>query len=164
MSYGQFYLEPKDNDLRAVYFQEQGESEQGFSAFPTQVAFGTPPNTDRCTVEVEFASKLPPLRSAVQAVAVPIDVEGPDGLYPRTVDDSGDKQRLEVPLGHYDVVARFFPARRKKDEEDTCFRSWRIILTLLPRGTVGPKCFKMPDESLPQSLVLHRHGGSRVVG
>jgi hypothetical protein len=164
VSYGQFYLEPKDNDLRAVYFQEKGESEQGFSAFPTQVAFGTPPNADRCTVEVEFGSKLPPLRSAVQAVAVPLDVESPDGLYLRTVDDSGDKQRLEVPPGQYDVVARFFPARRKRAEEDTCFSSSRVVLTLLPRGTVGPKCFKMPDGCLPESSVLHRNDRSRVGG
>jgi hypothetical protein len=164
VSYGQFYLEPRDNDLRAVYFQEKGESEQGFSAFATQVAFGTPPNTDRCTVEVEFGSNLPPLRSAVQAVAVPLDVESPDGLYLRTVDDSGDKQRLAVPPGRYDVVARFFPARRKSAKEGACFSSWRVVLTLLPRGTVGPKCFKMPDGGLPDHLVLHRDDGSLVVG
>jgi hypothetical protein len=46
VSYGQFYLEPLKSDPKAVYFQESGESEQGFSSFPRQVAIGIPSDAE----------------------------------------------------------------------------------------------------------------------
>src|SRR5205823_6521852 len=51
VSYGQFYLEPLKPDMSLTYFQEDGEPEQGFSAFPSQVAIGTPANAGDCTVD-----------------------------------------------------------------------------------------------------------------
>jgi hypothetical protein len=144
--YNQFYLEPLNSDLQAVYFQQKGESEQGFSSFPHQVAFGTPTETGECRVEVEFRKKLPPIKGAVQTVAVPLTVEEPGGLYLRTVVDSGNKMRFDVPSGQYDVLARFF---LRGCDEETFLRSWQVVLTFLPKGTVGAKCLGMPAESRP---------------
>jgi hypothetical protein len=157
VSHSQFYLEPLQADLEAVPFQAVGESEQGFSSFPGQVAFATPSHAGDCVVEARFGSRLPPLRHTVQAVAVPLTVVEPGGLYLRTVTDGGDKQRLDVPAGHYDVVARFFPARRRQ-RESTYLTSWRCVLTFLPGGTVGPKCLRTEYGPIPAELVLHGRG------
>jgi hypothetical protein len=161
VSHSQFYLEPLRADLTAVPFQVKGESEQGFSSFPGQVAFATPAEAGDCTVEARFGSRPPPLRHAVQAVAVPLTVAKPGGLFLRTVGDSSDKRRLDIPPGHYDVVARFFPARRRRQSEQTYLTSWRCVLTFLPGGTVGPKCLRTEDGRVPAEIVLHgrsRHG------
>src|SRR5207249_7976786 len=103
VSYGQFYLEPLKPDMSVTYFQEDGEPEQGFSGFPSQVAIGTPANAGDCTVEVEIRATIPPLGNAVQAVAVPLSVTDPQGVFLRTVDDQGKKHRFEIPVGDYDV-------------------------------------------------------------
>lgn len=161
VSYSQFYLEPLKENSHAVYFQERGESEQGFSSFPRQVAFGTPDDSDECKIEVGFGKKLPSVESAVQAVAVPLTVDAPGGLYLRTVNDSSNKRRLDVPQGEYDVVARFY-ARTPKGNAASCFSSWRVALTFLPRGTVGAKCLKTFNRSPPDAVVVHgeRPGGT----
>jgi hypothetical protein len=141
-------------DPSAVYFQEDGEAEQGFSCFPRQVAFGTPDDSDECKIEVKIGKKLPTVGSAVQAVAVPLTVDPPGGLYLRTVHDSGKKMRLDVPEGEYDVLARFFPLK-PKGKTASCFSSWRVALTFLPRGTVGAQCLKTPNRTPPDTLLLH---------
>lgn len=154
ISYGQFYLEPLKNDRRAVYFQEDGEPEQGFSSFPEQVAFSIPGDADECRVEAAISNRLPDFDSCAQAVAVPLNVKRPGGLYIRTVDDSGKKHRLEVPAGKYDVIARFYRIEPKKTKE-ACFEKWRAVLTFLPAGTVSPSCIKSAQGAPPAPVFLH---------
>jgi hypothetical protein len=154
VSYSQFYLEPLKPDSEFTYFQEDGESEQGFSAVPGQVAIGTPPNAGECTVEIEFKSRMPPLGKVVQAVVVPLRVSRTPVIFLRTVDDSGKKNRFDVPIGNYDVLARFYPHKLKR-YEDSCLTSWSVRLTFLPAGTVGPKCFKVHGATIPSQLVIH---------
>jgi hypothetical protein len=154
VSYGQFYLEPLKPDMNVTYFQEHGEPEQGFSAFPGQVAIGTPANAGECTVEVEIRPTIPPLGNAVQAVVVPLSVTDRQGVFLRTVDDHGKKHRFEIPVGDYDVVARFFPLKVKKCES-SCLSSWRAKLTFLPGGTVGAKSLKSESGTPPTEVVLH---------
>lgn len=146
VSYGQFYLEPLEADPAVVYFQEEEESEQGFSSFSHQVAFGTPEGYHDCVVESEFASEKPSIDDAAQAVIVPLIVKSSEGLYLRTVDDSGKKHRLEVPPGKYDVLARFFlmGSKRKKGGSS----SWRAVLTFLPRGRGKARCLKKYGDGL----------------
>jgi hypothetical protein len=153
VSYGQFHLEPLKGNEDNVYFQAPGESEQGFSSFPQQVAFGTPGDYHDCFVEVEFAKKMPAVGTAAQAVVVPLLVESKQGLYLRTVDDSGKKHRLDIEPGRYDVMARFFRLKSKKASGSD---SWRAVLTFLPSGTSKAKCQKCATGKAPRSVVLHQ--------
>jgi hypothetical protein len=86
-------------------------------------------------------------------VSVPLSVEAEGWLFLRTVTDSGNKHRLAVPAGRYDMVARFFRPRRTGG--DSLFDSWRVVLTFLPRGTVGAGCLKLDGDPPPTAVVLH---------
>jgi hypothetical protein len=153
VSYGQFYVEPLRPDRQTMYFQEEGESDQGFSAFPRQVAFETPQGECDCRVEVGFSSKMPSVATATQAVVAPLLVDTADGLCLRTVFDRRNRFRLQVPPGEYDVMARFYPARGAK--HDACIGRWRAVLTFMPAGTAKPQCIKKPFGVTPTEVVLH---------
>src|SRR5262249_15212261 len=141
-------------DPEFTYFQEEGEYEQGFSAFPGQIAFGTPGSDAECVIEARIRSRLPPVARAVQVVAVPLVVATPGGLYLRTVYDGRSRRRLEIEPGSYDVVASFFRGRSKANRH-SCYDSWRVVLTFLPGGTVGAKCIKTLEGDPPMELTLH---------
>ncbi len=154
ISYNQFYLEPLEANREVIYFQENGEHEQGFSWFPEHVAIGTPSEAAQCTIEWELKEKMPPLGKAVQAVVVPYEVEKPGGVFLRTVDDSGKKQRFDVPVGKYDLLARFYP-HPLKEFEDTCLTAWKVKLTFLPAGSADSKCIKLVYGKPPEKLVFN---------
>lgn len=157
VTHGQFYLEPLQTDEDAEYFQEDGESEQGFSSFPCQVAIGVPGHYSDCVVEAEFGKRVPSIKTAIQAVAVPLNVTKSGGIYLHTVLYSGKDFHLEIPEGRYVVIARCFRNKPGK-KKDSCSDSFRFVLTFLPHGTVPAGCLKTLDGVPPENVHLNASG------
>ena len=112
--------------------------------YPAVVSITTPDNSGDCVIEAEYAEQMPPFDECDYAVAFPLCVmpneraNTPDGrvgtVFPTT--PTGDKEDygLEVAPGEYDVLARFFSIAGEGD--DIGLRSWRVVLSFLPRGSL----------------------------
>lgn len=153
---GEFFLQPLTCDDDIDYCDHDSFAKQQIASYPTEAYFFGPEPVILCDVQAEFATELPDLEGAIQAVSVPIDVEGDEGLYLRSVMAEEDLNKLDVPPGKYDVLVRFFP--KKQDEEKGSRYQYGvspIVLTFLPRGTVGPRVLKVAYGEVPESLVLH---------
>lgn len=150
----QLFLEPKKPDPDLVYFDRVGEAEQGFSCFTKQVAISTPTKTAACAIEVDIRNTAPRLLNVIQAVCFPLEV-GADGLFVRTVGVDDDSQRLDVPAGRYDALARFHKRKPRRASAKSGLREWRLVLSFMPRGTVDAACIRLEDEDPPDGVVLN---------
>ena len=116
---GLICLEPKDPDENLDYTADFNY-QQGFVAFPEQVAFSTVEEIWKCHFVVEMSSSPPSLDGAVQAVCAPLNVESEDGVYIRDLICGADETtyHLDVPPGEYDVVVRLYPEVDLPDDLD----------------------------------------------
>jgi hypothetical protein len=115
------------------------------------------------TIDVEITSTVPSLDDAVQAACMPIEVADDLGLFIRSGTDSAPDEgyEIDIPPGKYDMLVRIYATEGKDDDEDDddfnphC----KASLTFLPRGTIGPKCFKRKGYAPPSKLVIHTADG-----
>jgi hypothetical protein len=77
---------------------------------------------------------LPDLEGAVQAVAFPLEVEGP--VYLRDANGSSCG-RFDVPPGAHDVLVRFFPREADAEDAEVGLRSWPVVVSFLPSGSAA---------------------------
>jgi hypothetical protein len=153
IEYNQLYLEPETlspEELEQVYFQDARETDQGFSLFATKAAIGTPSDALECHVEVSLATTVPELGDAIRAVAIPLDVRGPMQL--RSVSSGDENDPLQIPLGRYDILARFHAVTKKSKGP---LEKFRVSLTLHPPGSLGaPKCLRIEMGHPPRSIYV----------
>ncbi len=140
--YSQVYVQPEhldDTERAQVHFQKRGDSARGVSLFPTNVGIGTPTDTDYVDAEITISSEAPRDRAdVVQAVAFPLRVRGPLVLESATGDD-GDP--FIVPIGSYDVLARFIAKR--KASRGSPLRVFTLLLSFHPPGSLrAPRTIK----------------------
>jgi hypothetical protein len=135
--YSQLHLEPESLDnleKRQVYFQKNGESERGMSLFPTMVGIATPTATDYVDAEISVVEGgRPDLKGAAQVVAFPFLVRGP--LVLKNVVGNDDDPFL-VPLGSYDVLARFTPKKAPRASAASGLRVFSLALSFHPEGAL----------------------------
>lgn len=137
--YGGVVLEPLDlaEDEKGAYFQRDEDHVAGMSLFPTRVGIGTPRETLHVDAQVSLSEEgLPNLGDAVQVVAFPLTVRGPLVLTGMIRDD-GEDEPLVIPLGRYDVLARFYPAKATREAKESGFRVFRLVLTFHAEGALG---------------------------
>lgn len=63
----------------------------------------------------------------------------------------GQPERVSAPAGEYDVLARFYPLDGARDEG--ALRSFRLVIELLPRGSVGARCLRLEYGTRPDTIV-----------
>ena len=150
--YSQFSLEPETPASDQIPFQDKRENAQGFSAFGTLAGVATPSESGNCDVTVELLDEMPDLEGAAQAVAFPLKVEGQ--LILRDVNGS-TCGKFDVPAGEHDVLVRFFPREADAEDAEVGLRSWRVVVSLLPSGTAGPRCFRLEHGTPPDETFIH---------
>ncbi len=157
--YTHFYLEPEQPDDKVSYFEDERDSIQEFSSFPYQVAIGTPGNTGKCDVEIEFCMEMPELEDSVQAVSFSLTIEESGRLFLRTAfggeEEEEENNNFAILPGKYDVLARFFPMQAEKEDEEVGLRAWRVVLSFLPYGSVGANTFRREYGEIPTDILLH---------
>ena len=112
--------------------------------YPFVVSITTPDNSDDCIIETEYAEQMPSCDECDYAVAFPLCVlpneragqnDGRIGtVFPTTPTCGKEDYGLEVEPGEYVVLARFFSIAGAGD--DIGLRSWRVVLSFLPRGAL----------------------------
>lgn len=163
--YSQLHLEPAERTTeedQQVFFQDERESAQGMSIFPTKVGIASPSDTELALVSVvneprAMDASIAP--DAAQAVAFPIAVRGP--LVLRSVsDDDGDLEPLAIPPGQYDVLAVFTPPKTKASSKtDHALRRFALSLSFRPAGSLGaPRCLRLEDGSTPPKKIFVNGG------
>jgi hypothetical protein len=78
--------------------------------------------------------------------------------YIRSVDDDGDAYKIGIPRGKYDMLVRIFATEQddtESDDDDAFDPRCKVSLSFLPRGTVGPRCFKRDGFELPSRMIIH---------
>jgi hypothetical protein len=173
VSHLQFYLEPEIRNIDLEYTADDNFSVQHFTSFPQLVAFFLPHDVFECDVVAELGSSVPSTDEAEVAVSVPLTVEGSNGVYLRTVEDTDEYNRLDVPPGEYDLVVRIYPSEKKNVTDDDSYPvknkgvghemfidHCKVALTFLPKGTVGARVLKSYHEEMPDRIALHRNDGS----
>jgi len=138
--YAQVHLEPAsldDVEKQQIYFQQDGDSERGMSLFPTMVGIGTPKDTDYVDAQISVVKGVPSAADwdgAAQVVTFPLTVRGP--LVLRSVAGNDDDPLL-VPLGAYDVLARFTPKKAPRASEASGLRVFSLALSFHPQAALG---------------------------
>ena len=152
--YNQLYLEPEQAP-DVAYFDDPRESDQGFSSFPTHVAIGTPTDTGMCEVEIEFCFEPPSLKTGVQIVCFPLNVEAPGKLFVRSVGVDNSENYFAVAPGEYDVVARFSKKRASREDTEAGLRAWKVLLSFLPSRSMKPQTIKLESGDVPTDVFVH---------
>ena len=158
VSHNQFYIAPKERPETGYAYCSVEESQQGFLSYP-QYAIIYCDDVWTVNLEADMADTAPSIRNTVQAACLPIEVSDDDGLYIQTCDYDGHEHKINVPRGKYDMLVRIYATEDDSDDEyddDMDGPCCRASLTFLPRGTVGPRCFKQGYGMVrPSSMVIH---------